>query len=87
MNTAVPGTEVVQARGGQGHARAGDTVLACPARAGQFPRPCCRAAEPAVPTRLPECLPTRAAGSAQVRCTTLGWAIYSSAESLLRQQI
>lgn len=31
-------------------------------------------------------LAARAAGSAQVHCTALGWAIYSSAESLLRQQ-
>lgn len=31
-------------------------------------------------------LAARAGGSAQVHCTVLGWAIYISAEALLRQQ-
>lgn len=63
-------------------------VQACPAGAGRLPRG--RAAEQQSRSSVPgsrERLAMGAAGSAQVRCTTLGWAIYSSAESLLRQQI
>lgn len=58
MNTAVPSTEVVGARGDK----------AMPGQVTQT-RPRCRAAEPAVPTRLPERLPTGTASSAQVRRT------------------